>query len=146
MCNFKHVQIVQGGTPMERVQRKECDTWKIVDSAHEAGFILTLVVENFILTFLVLHYAILCILGALSRSTFLMCPSFPLTAGQATGALRKGSTARTAFSMFSQQLPFLRCFRFLTLLLFCSLHHPKSGNHLNHRPAFPSTLPAIATT
>jgi len=33
----------QGGTPMERVKRKECDTWKIVDSAHEAGFILTLV-------------------------------------------------------------------------------------------------------
>ena len=29
---------------MERVKRKECDTWKIVDSAHEAGFILTLVV------------------------------------------------------------------------------------------------------
>ena len=31
----------------ERVKRKECDTWKIVDSAHEAGFILTLVVDNF---------------------------------------------------------------------------------------------------
>ena len=32
---------------MERVKRKESDTWKIVDSAHEAGFILTLVVDNF---------------------------------------------------------------------------------------------------
>jgi len=33
----------QGGTPMERVKRKESDTWKVVDLAHEAGFILTLV-------------------------------------------------------------------------------------------------------
>ena len=32
---------------MERVKRKESDTWKIVDSAHEAGFILTLVVVLF---------------------------------------------------------------------------------------------------
>ena len=30
---------------MERVTRKECDTWKIITTAHEAGFILTLVVE-----------------------------------------------------------------------------------------------------
>ena len=35
----------QGGTPMERVKRKESDTWKVVDSAHEAGFILTLVLH-----------------------------------------------------------------------------------------------------
>ena len=31
----------QGGTPVERVKRKECDTWKIVDIAHEAGFVLS---------------------------------------------------------------------------------------------------------
>ena len=31
---------------MERVKRKESDTWKVVDLAHEAGFILTLVLDN----------------------------------------------------------------------------------------------------
>jgi hypothetical protein len=30
----------QGGTPFEKVERVAADTWKIVETAHEAGFVL----------------------------------------------------------------------------------------------------------
>ena len=31
----------QGGTPFEKVTRVAADTWKIVETAHEAGYVLS---------------------------------------------------------------------------------------------------------
>ena len=31
----------QGGTPFEKVERVAADTWKIVKTAHEAGYVLS---------------------------------------------------------------------------------------------------------
>ena len=31
----------QGGTPFEKVERVAADTWKIVETAHEAGYVLS---------------------------------------------------------------------------------------------------------
>ena len=31
----------QGGTPFEKVERVAADTWNIVETAHEAGFVLS---------------------------------------------------------------------------------------------------------
>ena len=138
---------------MERVKRKESDTWKVVDLAHEAGFILTLVFHYLC----IIKMANTCIWNSVTRSTFWTCPSFLHTARQATGALRKVSTVRIAFSMSLHQLPCLPYFLFPTTpLLLCSLQHHihrrapqlrrRSAPHLNLLPVFPSTLLAIAIT
>ena len=79
---------------MERVTRKECDTWKIITTAHEAGFILTLVVE-----ILLKIFSAFFALFVFSRLSFLICASSLLTARQATGALKKASIVKTAFFM-----------------------------------------------
>ena len=71
---------------MERVKRKECDTWKIVDSAHEAGFILTLVVDNF---HIFLGFAILYV-WVLFQVNFLDVSKFPSYSQTGYRSLEKG--------------------------------------------------------